>query len=92
MQVVQRTFTESVKFRVTCLVQDVMGKTPDISECLDFGFYDHVSYKDNSGLGMTAIRRWLGVSHRVVGLVSYCIITQKGTVISTTTVQHINIL
>ena len=42
--------------------QDVTGKTPNISEYLDFGFYDHVSYKNNDGIGMTAIRSWLGVS------------------------------
>ena len=45
------------------------GETPDISEYLDLGLYDHVSYKENDGLGMTAIRRWLGVSHRVSGLI-----------------------
>ena len=26
-------------------VQDVTGETPAISEYMDFGFYDHVSYK-----------------------------------------------
>ena len=73
-------------------LQDVTGETPDISEYLDFGFYDHVSYKDNSGLGMTDIRRWLGVSHRAGGLVSYWIPTQKGTVISRMTVRRITSL
>ena len=67
-------------------LQDVTGETPYISEYLDFGFYDHVSYKENAGLGMTAIGSWLVVSHRVGGLVSYWILTQKGTVISITTV------
>ena len=43
----------------------VTGETLDISEYLYFGLYDHVSYKKNAGLGMTAIGRWLGVSHRV---------------------------
>ena len=62
-------------------------KTPDITEYFDFGFYEHISYKDNSGLGIKAIGRWLGVSHRVGGIMSYCIMTQKGTVISRTKVQ-----
>ena len=56
-------------------MQDVTGETPDISEYLDFGFYDHVSYKENAGLGMTAIGRWLGVSHRVGRLMYYWILT-----------------
>ena len=39
-----------------------------------------------------AIRTWLGVSHRVVGLMSYWIITENGTVISITKVQHLTII
>ena len=70
-------------------MEAVTGETVDISEYLDFGFYDHVTYKENAGLGMTAIGRWLGVSHRVGGLMSYWVLTQSGTVISRTTVQRI---
>ena len=36
---------------------------------------------------MTAIGRWIGLSHMVGGLMSYCIMTQTVTVISRTTVQ-----
>ena len=54
---------------------------PDISDYLDFGFYDHVSYRDIDGLGMTAIGRWLGLSHRVGRVMSYWIRTQKVTLI-----------
>ena len=53
----QRTSKKPGGLRGTCPLQYVMGKTPDISEYLDFGFYDYVSYKDNAVLGMTAIRR-----------------------------------
>jgi hypothetical protein len=56
---------------------------------LDFGFHDHVSYKENAGLGATLIGRWLGVSHRVRGLMSYWVMTQTGAVISRMTVQRI---
>jgi hypothetical protein len=55
----------------------------------DFRFYDHVSFKENAGLGATSIGRWLGVSHRVGGLMSYWVLTIKGTVISHTTVQRV---
>ena len=41
---------------------------------LGFGFYDHISYKENSGLGMTDIGRWLRVSHSVGVLVPYWIL------------------
>ena len=43
----------------------ISGGTPDISEYLDFRFYDWVSYWSNAGLGELEIGRWLGVSHKV---------------------------
>ena len=85
----QRTSTQAGGLRGAGPLEHVTGETVDISEYLDFGFYDHVSYKENAGLGMTAIGRWLGISHRVGGLMSYWILTQSGTVISRTTVQRV---
>ena len=38
-------------------LQDVIDETVDISEYLKFDFYDRVSYKDNTGLGLTSIGR-----------------------------------
>ena len=73
-------------------MQYAMGKISNISEYLDFGLYDHVSYKENAGIGMTAIGRWLGVYDRFGRLMSYWILNKKGTVISITTVQRIYIL
>jgi hypothetical protein len=61
----QRTSTQAGGLRGA----EVTGETLNISEYLDFGFYDHVSFKENAGLGVTSIGRWLGgVSHRVGGL------------------------
>ena len=77
---------------VTFPLQDVAGKTPDISEYLDFDFYEYVSYKDNGGLDMTAIGRWIGLSHRVIGLMPYSILTQNGNMISIMTVQPLTSL
>ena len=80
-QFMQRTSTQAYGLRVTFPFRDMTSETPDISEYLVFGFYDYVSYKDNSGLGMTAIKRGLEVSHRVGVLISYWILTQKVTVV-----------
>jgi hypothetical protein len=88
-QAMQRTSTQAGGLRGACPLQDVTGKTPDMSECLDFGFYDHVSYKENAGLSETAVGRWLGVSHRVGGLMSCWVLTQRATVISQTTAQRV---
>lgn len=65
------------------------GETVDISEYLDFGFYDWVWFRENAGLGETKLGRWLGVSHRVGTLMSFWVITSTGKVLSRTTVQRV---
>ena len=70
-------------------LEQLTGETPDISEYLDFSFYDWVWYKDNAGVGDNMFGRWLGVSHRVGNLMSYWILTTNGRVISRTTVQRV---
>ena len=67
----------------------VSGDTPDISEYIDFGFYDKVMYYDNAGLGPRRPGRWLGVSHRTGNLMSYHILTRKGKVVSRSSVQRV---
>ena len=65
--------------------------TLDISEYVDFGFYDWVVYKTNAGVGDPEIARWLGVSHRVGQLMSYWVFPESGIPISCTTVQRLTI-
>ena len=70
-------------------IEIITGDTPDISEYVDFGFYDWVTYRPNAGLGENSLGRWLGVSHKVGQLLSYWILTVSGMVISCTTVQRL---
>ena len=70
-------------------LEQLTGETPDISEYVDFGFYDWVWYRDNAGVGDNMFGRWLGVSHRIGNLMSYWILTPNGRVISRTTVQRV---
>jgi hypothetical protein len=72
-----------------CPLERVTGESVDISEYLDFGFYDWVWYKENAGLGETKLGRWLGVSHRMGTLMSYWILTKECQVLSRTTVQRV---
>ena len=67
----------------------ITGETPDISEYMDFGFYDWVFYRANARLGPSSIGRWLGVSHKVGQLMSYWILTLSAKVISCVTVQRV---
>ena len=65
----------------------ITGETPDISEYIDFSFYDWISYRSNAGLGEESLECWLGISHKVGQLMSYWILTISGHVITATTVQ-----
>jgi Reverse transcriptase (RNA-dependent DNA polymerase) len=72
-----------------CPLEKITGESVDITEYLDFGFYDWVWFKENAGLGETKIGRWLGVSHRIGPLMSYWILTREGQILSRTTVQRV---
>ena len=72
-------------------IERITGDTVDISEWLEFKFYDICQYwdvpntEDNPKIG-----RWLGVSHRVGTEMSYWVLTNTGKIISRTTVQHLS--
>jgi hypothetical protein len=66
----------------------ITGETPDISEYLDFDFYDLVLYRSNASLGEVEVAKWLGVSHRVGRLMSYWLLPESGIPISVTTAQR----
>ena len=59
----QLTASHSGKVQVRTQFEYMTGETPDILECLDFGWYDKVWYKEDAGLGETKIGRFLGPSH-----------------------------
>jgi hypothetical protein len=67
----------------------ITGETPDISEYLDFEFYDWALFRSNAGLGEVELARWLGVSHRVGRLMSYWVLQESGIPISAITVQRL---
>ena len=71
-------------------LERITGDTPDISEWLDFEFYDQVWYWDNQHDSKEPkIGRWLGVAHRVGSALCYWVLSDKGQIYARTTVQHI---
>jgi hypothetical protein len=66
----------------------ITRETHDISEYLDFEFYDWVLYRGNAGLGEIELAQWLGVSHRVGRLMFNWILPESGIPVSATTVQR----
>ena len=87
-----RTSSDATDLKGRTPLEQVTGDTMDISEYLDFGFYDWCWYHENAGLGPTKRGRWLGVAHRVGGLMSYWVLTINCTVIARTTVQRVTSL
>ena len=73
-------------------IEVVLGQMYDISEYVDFGFYDLVWYHKNMKTDTVedpySLGRWLGVLHRVGSDMCYWILTVAGKVIACTTVQH----
>jgi Reverse transcriptase (RNA-dependent DNA polymerase) len=72
----------------------ITGETPDISEWLDFEFYDLVWWLDRANKpnftdSSRRLARWLGVSHRVGSDLCYWLITESGKIIAKTSVEHV---
>ena len=76
-------------------LEEISGQTIDISEWLDFEFYDSVWYWDEKKTDMTddqgKVGRWLGIAHRIGSDMTYWILTKGGNVIARSTVQHITL-
>ncbi len=74
-------------------IEMVTGETPDISEWIDFEFYDRVWYYDQKKIEIDGsgrrLARWLGVAHRVGSDLCYWLLLESGKIIARTTVQHV---
>ena len=70
-------------------IECITGDTPDVSEYIDFGFYDWVMYRQNAGLDKPKIGIWIGVSQKVGKLMSYWVLPESGIAMSCTTVQRV---
>ena len=74
-------------------IEMVTGETPDISEWIDFEFYDRVWCYNQKKIEIDGsgrrLARWLGVAHRVGSDLCYWLLLQSGKVIARTTVQYV---
>jgi hypothetical protein len=69
-------------------IKRLTGDSINISEWLDFEFYDLVWFY-TPGLKGPFFGQWLGVAHRVGGNLSYWILNSKANVLARTSVQHV---
>ena len=91
-KVMQHTASYSGDLNGRTPIEKLTGETPDISEYLDFGFYDWVLYKEDAGLGEVHVGRFLGVSHNVGSLMSFWVLPPSGIPVSRTSVQRLTLL
>ena len=88
-KIMQRTASYSGTLDGRTPLEDLTGETPDISEYLDFGFYDWVWYKENAGIGESKLGKFIGISSNVGSLMSYWVLPSSGKPESRTTVQRV---
>ena len=85
-----QVYTRTVHKNNHTSLEALTGDTTDISEWIEFEFYDLCLYWDNrDGDTRPSIGRWLGPSHHIGSALCYYILTEKATVVSRTSVQHI---
>ena len=76
-------------------MEEITGQTTDISDWLDFEFYDTVWVLNRTSIKMDTVdderlpAKWLGVSHHVGSDLSYWLLLGSGKIVSRTSVQHV---
>ena len=70
-------------------LKNVTDEIDDISEYLEFYFYEKLWFKGNADISPSEPGRCLGISHRTGSLMCYYILTQTGTAISRSTLQRV---
>ncbi len=72
--------------------EKITGNTPDISEFLEFQWYEPIWYYEPTAFPeeRRLIARWIGVAHRVGQAMCYWILPVSGVPIARTTIQKIS--
>ena len=70
----------------------ILGETPDISHLLDFGWYNWVWFKENAGLAVPQLGRFLGIADSASNIMSYYVLPESGIPVIAGTVQRMTYL
>jgi hypothetical protein len=88
-ETISRTHTRSQTIDGGIPLEKVTGENVGTSNYLDFGFYDHVVYRDNAGLNEPKIGRWLGVAKNVGTMMTIYVLIQTGQVVLRSSVERV---
>ena len=69
-EIMQRTAGSEGSLHYCTSLEEATSETPEISEYLDFVFYDWCWYNDNADLRESKLGKWMGVSQSIVSLMS----------------------
>ena len=88
-KIMQITASLSDNLKGRTSLEALTWEMSDISQYLDFRFYDRVWFKEDTGIGETKLGIFLGLSHHGRSLMSYWLLPFSGIPISRTTVQRV---
>lgn len=88
-RLMQVTATNAADLDGKTPLEALTGETPDISQYLDFGWYDWVWYKENAGLDVPKLGRYLGVAESYTNLMTFHILPESGRPVAAGTVQRV---
>jgi len=88
-KIMQLTATRAAGLDGETPLGHMLGDIVDISQYLDFGWYDWVWYKENAGLSVPKLGRFLGVADSASNVMSYYILPESCIPITASTVQRV---
>ena len=88
-KLMQLTATYAANLNGKTPLEIITGETPDISQYLDFAWYDWVWYKENAGLAIPKLGRFLGVANSASNIMSFYLLPESGIVVTAGTVQRV---
>ena len=88
-KIMQLTATNAAGLNGQTPLGHLTGETPDMSQYLDFGFYDWVWYKENAGLDAPRLGRFLDIADAICNTHSFHMLLESGLPIVASTVQRV---
>jgi len=88
-KLMQLTASNAANLNGRTPIESITGETPDISQYLDFSWYCWVWFKENAGLSVPKIGRFLGIADSSSNLMSFRILPESGIPVVAGTVQRV---
>ena len=88
-KLMQLTATNAAGLKGKTPLGALTGETPDISQYLDFGWYDWVWFKENAGLDVPKLGRFLGIASSSSNMMTFHILPESGIPVQAGTVQRV---